>query len=126
MTAAPIRIVIADDSPLYREMIRKVLEKQPNLQVVAEAGDGAYALQAIKKHRPDVVLMDITMPVMNGLEVTKIITSRFPDTRVIILSMHSDNTMSASSFHAGACSYFCKECSPKQLIAAIRDSHLKR
>ena len=62
--ATPIRIVVVDDSPLYRRTVCNMLEKQPNLQVVAEAGDGLYAIQAVEKHRPDVVLMDVSMPVL--------------------------------------------------------------
>ena len=125
MTAAPIRIIVVDDSPLYRRTICDIIEKQPNLQIVAEAGDGAYAIQAIKEHRPDVVLMDITLPVMDGLEATRIITSKFPDTRVIILSMHSGDTMNSSSCQAGACSYLCKDCSINEILGAIESDHHK-
>jgi DNA-binding NarL/FixJ family response regulator len=88
MASTPLRIVVVDDSPWFRWTIRNILEKQPNLQIVAEAGDGAYGIQAVKTHRPDVVLMDITMPVLDGIKATRIIKSKLPDVRVIILSMH--------------------------------------
>ena len=70
MAATPIRIVVVDDSPLYRRTVCNILEKQPNMQVVAEAGDGLYAIQAVKIHRPDVVLMDVTMPMLDGVEAS--------------------------------------------------------
>ena len=88
MASTPLRIVVVDDSPLYRGTICNMLEKQPNLQVVAEAEDGLYAVQAVEKHKPDVVLMDVSMPVLNGIDATWIIKSKFPDVRVIVLSMH--------------------------------------
>ena len=103
MTAKPIRIVLVDDSPLYRGTICSILEKQPNLQVVAEAGDGVYAIQAVKTHRPDVVLMDISMPVLDGIEATRIIKSKFPDTRVLVLTMNTDKSCSDRAYQVGAC-----------------------
>jgi DNA-binding NarL/FixJ family response regulator len=119
MAATPIRIVVADDSPLYRRTVRNILEKQPNLQVVAEAGDGVYAVQAVKIHRPDVVLMDITMPVRDGIEATRIIKSNLPKVRIIVLSMHAVESISAAAYGAGACSCLTKGCSSKEIIQAI-------
>ena len=120
MEGAPTRIVVVDDSPMYRETICNMLEKLPNLQVVAEAGDGAYAIQAVKKHMPDVVLMDITMPVLNGVEATRVIRSEFPDVRVIVLSMHDVEAISEAACGAGACCCLTKGCSPKEIIQAIK------
>jgi DNA-binding NarL/FixJ family response regulator len=119
MTAAPIRIVVVDDSPLYRRTICSILEKQPNLRVIAEAGDGAYAIQAAATHRPDVVLMDITMPVLNGLEATRIIKSQLPGTRVIVLTMHADEDFSDRAYQAGASGFLSKTCGKKELLGAI-------
>ena len=96
-----------------------MLEKQPNLQVVAEAGDGLYAIQAVEKHRPDVVLMDVTMPVLDGIDATRIIKSKFPNVRVIVLSMHDVESISEAACKAGACWCLNKGCSSKEIIQAI-------
>jgi DNA-binding NarL/FixJ family response regulator len=119
MQATPIRIVVVDDSPLYRRTVCNILEKQPNMQVVAEAGDGLYAIQAVKIHRPDVVLMDVTMPMLDGIEATRRIKSRLPNVRVIILSMHEVKSISETAFKAGACRCLTKGCSPKEITEAI-------
>ena len=120
MAATPIRIVVVDDSPLYRGVVCNMLEKQPNLQVVAEAEDGLEAIQAVEKHRPDVVLMDVSMPVLNGIDATWIIKSKFPNVRVIVLSMHDVESISEAACKAGACWCLNKECSPNEIIQAIR------
>jgi two-component system nitrate/nitrite response regulator NarL len=91
------------------------------LQVVAEAGDGVYALQAIKTHRPDIVLMDITLPYLNGIEATRKIRSNFPNTKVIILTMHSDQAFSDIATQAGACQFLTKDCSKEKILQAIRE-----
>jgi two-component system nitrate/nitrite response regulator NarL len=117
--AAPLRIVVVDDSPQYRRVICNLLEKQPNMQVVAEAEDGLYAVQAVEKHKPDVVLMDVSMPVLNGIDATWIIKSKFPDIRVIILSMHDVDSISETACKAGACWCLTKGCSPKKIVRAI-------
>ena len=119
MAAPPIRIVVIDDSPLYRRTIRKILEKQPNLKIVAEAGDGVYGIQAVKTHKPDVVIMDVTLPILNGIEATRRIKSRLPNVRVIILSMHDLESISETAFKAGACRCLPKGCSPKEITEAI-------
>jgi two-component system, NarL family, nitrate/nitrite response regulator NarL len=119
MTAKPIRIVLVDDSPLYRGTIRSILEKQPNLQVVAEAANGVYGIQAVKTHKPDVVMMDIIMPVLNGIEATRKIKSEHPNVRVIVLSMHDAESISTAAYGAGACWCLSKGCSSKEIIQAI-------
>jgi DNA-binding NarL/FixJ family response regulator len=125
MAAAPIRIVVADDSPLYRRTVRNILEKQPNLQVVAEAGDGVYAVQAVKTHRPDAVLMDVTMPILDGIGATRKIKSEFPKVRVIILSMYDLESIAGAAYGAGACSCLTKGCSSKEIIQAIMTAGIK-
>ena len=119
MTAKPIRIVLIDDSPLYRGTIRNILEKQPNLQIVAEAGDGVYGIQAVKTHRPDVVLMDITLPILDGIEATRKIKSQLPNVRVVVLTMHDVESISGAAYGAGACWCLSKGSSAKEIIQAI-------
>jgi two-component system response regulator DegU len=96
------------------------------LIVVAEAENGLAAVQLVEEHQPDVVVMDLSMPVMNGIEATKIITSRFPDTRVIVLSVHSENTITAMSCQAGACYHLSKDSSLSEIFTAVRDGHQNR
>jgi two-component system nitrate/nitrite response regulator NarL len=120
MEATSLRIVVVDDSPLYRGMVCNMLENHPNLQVVAEAEDGLEAIQAVEKHRPDVVLMDVSMPVLNGIDATWIIKSKYPNVRVVILSMHDVESISGAAYGAGACWCLNKECSPNEIIQAIR------
>ena len=119
MAATPFRIVVVDDSPLYRRTICNMLAKQPNMQVVAEAGDGLYAIQAVKTHSPDVVLMDVTLPMLDGIETTRRIKFILPNVRVIILTMHEVESISGAAYGAGACWCLSKECSPNEMIRAI-------
>jgi len=124
MSAAPIRIVIADHSPLYRKMVCNMLEKEPRLQVVAEAEDGLYAVQAVEKLKPDVVLLDVGMPVINGIDATWIIKSKFPNVRVIVLTMHEVGSTSEAAFKAGAFWCLDKECTPEEMIRAIKTAEI--
>jgi two-component system, NarL family, nitrate/nitrite response regulator NarL len=119
MVTTPVRIIVVDDSPLYRRTICNMLEKQPNMQVVAEAENGHAAIQAVDKHRPNVVLMDVSMPVLDGFDATCMIKSMFPDVRVIILSMHDAESISEAACKAGACWCLGKGCSAKEIIQAI-------
>jgi two-component system response regulator DegU len=114
-----VRVAIADDQPMFRQSRRLILGRQPGLEVVAEADNGQSAIEMVEAHKPDVVLMDISMPVLNGIDATRNITSRFPGTRVIILSMHQDQTFAAQACQAGACRYLCKDCSTQDIFDAI-------
>jgi DNA-binding NarL/FixJ family response regulator len=125
MAATPVRIVVVDDSPLYRGTIRKMLEEQPNMQVVAEAGDGVYAIQAVKTHRPDVVLMDLTLPVLDGIQATRRIKSEFPNVRVIVLTIHCRELISGAAYGAGASRCLTKGCSSKDIIHAIMTAGIR-
>ncbi len=118
MPTTPLRIVIVDDNLHYRNTISNFLQKKSNFHVVAEAGDGLAAIQAVEKHRPDVVLMDISMPVMDGIDATWVIKSKFPE-RVIILTTHEVGSISGAAFKAGAFWCLNKECSPNEIIKAI-------
>jgi DNA-binding NarL/FixJ family response regulator len=116
----PIRILLADDHELMRAGIRTLLEKVSGVEVVAEAGDGRKALRLIEEHRPDVVVMDIMMPELNGLETTARAVGRFPCVRVLILSMNASQEFVLQSLQAGAAGYLLKNSSPAELEEAIR------
>jgi two-component system, NarL family, response regulator NreC len=114
-----IRIVLADDHTVMRSGLRLLLERQPNLQVVGEAADGTEAVALAGEQKPDVVVMDIAMPHLNGVEATRQIVTRSPDTAVVILSMHSDESYVIRSLKAGARAYLLKDSAEADLIAAI-------
>ncbi len=122
MACAPLRIVVADENKLYRMTLCSFLNKESNLQVVAEAEDGLAAIQAVQKHNPNVVLLSISMEVMNGLDAAWVIRSSFPDVRVILLSMMEVEPPAETSRQAGAFCCLDKECTPNELIQAIRDA----
>ena len=117
MTA--IRILIADDHTLLRAGIRALLEDLPGVEVVAEAGNGQDALAAAEIHRPDIVLTDIAMPLMNGLELAACLGRDFPGIKTIILSMHSDKEYICRALQAGAVGYLMKDSGAAELGLAI-------
>ena len=104
-----IRIVVADDHTLFRTGLLALLEGIPGVKVVGEAGDGLEALELVGAHGPDVVLMDLTMRGMNGFEATSRIRNRWPETRVLCLSMHRDRRFVARVLEAGASKYAIRE-----------------
>jgi DNA-binding NarL/FixJ family response regulator len=114
------RILLAEDHTLVRAGFRALLKDLPALQVVAEAGDGREALQLISEHHPDVVLMDITMPTLNGLEATARATREFPYVRVIILSVHANEEYVLEALRAGASGYLLKDAGTSELEMAIK------
>jgi DNA-binding NarL/FixJ family response regulator len=115
-----IRVLLADDHVLVRAGVRALLERMPGIEVVAEAGDGAEALQLIKRHRPQVVLLDISMPGLNGLEAAVRIAKEFPHSRIVVFSMHGTKQHVLQAFRAGAAGYLLKEAHPEELESAIR------
>lgn len=115
-----IRILLADDHVLVRAGIRSLLEELPDVKVIAEASDGREAIRLVEKHNPDVLLTDIAMPGLNGLEVTRHITKTFPKVRVIILSMYSDEGYVYQALRAGASGYLLKRSARDELELAIR------
>ena len=124
MSDAKIRILLADDHALVREGIRRVLEEDPEFAVVAEAADGEEAVSLAREHRPDVAVVDITMPHASGFEVTARLQSDAPTTRVLILSMHDDTEYVMRAVRAGARGYLLKdEAGPSQLREAVRAVH---
>jgi DNA-binding NarL/FixJ family response regulator len=117
---APIRLLLAEDHALVRAGIRSLLASVPDIEVVGEAGDGREALAILERTPADVAILDITMPGMNGLEAASRIAERWPATRVIILSMHSNEEYVARALRAGAAGYLLKDAGTSELEAAIR------
>ena len=116
----PIRILLADDHTLVRAGICSLIKNMEGTEVIAEAGDGREALRLVRTHRPDVVLMDVAMPGLNGLEATARIAKKFPHVRVIILSMHINEEYVLQALRAGAAGYLVKGADAAELEIAIR------
>jgi two-component system, NarL family, response regulator NreC len=115
-----IRIFLADDHTVMRAGIRLVLERQPDLHVVGEASDGRETVNAIERFHPDVVVMDIAMPNLNGIEATRQILANGAAVSIVVLSMHSDEEYVLRALKAGARGYLLKESAEADLIAAVR------
>lgn len=117
---ARIRVLLADDHKLVRAGIRALLKTTADVEIVAEASDGREALRLIATHRPDIALMDIMMPGLNGLDATARIVQTCPGTRVVILSMNSDEDSVLKAIRAGAAGYLVKSADPAELELAVR------
>ncbi len=115
-----IRIVIADDHPLMRQALKMWLKKQPDFEVIAEAGDGEEAVKLVRELSPDIVIMDISMPKLNGIEATRQISRECPTVATLVLTVHSDNDTALSILQAGAAGYLIKTASGKQVVQAVR------
>lgn len=118
MTA--LRILLADDHTVVRQGLRKVLEERPEWQVVAEAGDGRDAVRLAEQFRPDVAVVDVAMPLLNGIEATRQITRRAPQTKVLVLSMYSDEAYVTQMLKAGATGYLLKDSADVDLLQAVQ------
>jgi len=118
-SAQTIRVLLADDHTLVRAGIRALLEKLPGVAVAGEASDGREVLDLIKAHQPEVVLLDISMPGLNGLQALARITRDFPHVRVIILSMHPNDEYVLQALKSGACGYLLKKAATAELQAAL-------
>src|SRR6187455_3377213 len=116
---AILRLLLADDHTLVRHGLRKLLESNSNWQVVGEASDGREAVRLAEEHKPDVVIIDVAMPLMNGIEATRQITKRSPATRVLVLSMHSDEAYITQILKAGAAGYILKDSADVDLLQAV-------
>ena len=113
-------VVIVDDQLLLRAGFRKLLDPEPDLRVVADAGDGEQAVRVVAQLRPHVVLMDIRMPVLDGIEATRRITAEHPDTAVLVLTTYDLDEYVFAALSAGASGFLLKDCPPGELVAAIR------
>lgn len=122
----PIRILLADDHPVVRDGLRALLEREADMTIVAEAADGREAVRLAEEQSPDVVIMDLGMPIMNGIEATRRIVATSPRTAVVILSMHQDESYVLGSLNAGAKGYLLKDSMRKEVIEAIRAVSLGR
>jgi two-component system response regulator NreC len=118
--AMNLRILLADDHAVVRDGLRALLERQPDMTIVAEAGDGRECLRLVEEFAPDVVVMDIAMPNMNGMEATRRIMAGKSHTAVVILSMHQDESYVLGSLKAGAKGYLLKDSARSEIVDAIR------
>src|SRR5204863_6475996 len=114
-----VRLLLADDHTMVRQSMRRSMEAE-GFDIVGEAGDGAEAVRLAEAHKPDVVLMDISMPVLDGVEATRRVRSRTPGTQVVGLTMHADPDVVRQAVAAGAVGYLTKDCTVEEVIEAVR------
>ena len=117
-----IRILLADDHTMVRQGLRKLLEERPDWDVIAEAGDGREAVRLVEQYKPDVAIIDVAMPLLNGVEATRQITKRAPGTRVLVLSMHADEAYVTQILQAGATGYLLKDSADVDLLKAVSEA----
>ncbi|HEU4917943.1 MAG TPA: response regulator transcription factor [Acidimicrobiia bacterium] len=120
---APIRVILAEDHALVREGTRRLLEATGEIAVVDEAADGAGAVAAVVEHQPDVAIIDIGMPGMNGIEATRQVKKSHPQVSVLVLTMHDDDQFIFGVIEAGAAGYLLKDVHGDELVAAVRAVH---
>ncbi len=118
--ADPIRVVVADDQELVRAGFGMILDAQPDIEVVAEAADGAEAVEAVRAHRPDVLLLDVRMPVMDGLEAARRVCADHPGTRVVMLTTFDIDDYVFDALYAGASGFLLKDVRRDDLVHAVR------
>src|SRR5262245_17794695 len=115
-----LKILVADDHRVVREGLKRIIEQSGEMTVVAEAADGAEVISKMAKAKPDVVLLDISMPGRNGLDVLKQLKSKFPNLPILILSQHPEDQFALRALRAGASGYVTKDSAGAELLAAIR------
>jgi DNA-binding NarL/FixJ family response regulator len=118
--SSPVRVLVADDHPLFREGLRTMLAATQDLDLVAEASDGAQALELLARHQVDIALLDVNMPAMSGIEAAGVIAIDFPDVAVLILTMFADDASVFAALRAGARGYVLKDAERDDLLRAIR------
>lgn len=118
-----IRLVIAEDQRLLRQSLRLLLDREPDLQVVGEAADGAEAFNVVTAVNPDLVLMDVDMPRLDGVTATKLIKGCLPEVKILMLSVHDDDTRIVAAVQAGACGYILKDADHEEFLRIIRGTH---
>ena len=119
---AKLRVILVDDHPLFRQGLRRVLEGEPDIEVVGEIEDGNTALAVIPELKPDVVITDINLPGMNGLQITRTLKPNLSNTAFIILTAYHDDEQVFHAMRAGAAAYFAKDVVPTQLLGAVRQA----
>jgi DNA-binding NarL/FixJ family response regulator len=115
----PYRILVVDDHPVVRLGLRSILDSQPGLEVYAEAADGETALELVKRGKPDLIVLDLTLPNKNGLEVTVAVREQFPETEVLVLSMHFSEELAREVLRCGALGYMLKSDADFELLSAV-------
>ena len=120
---SPIRILSVDDHPLIRQGIAGLVAAQTDMTVIAEAANGREAIQQFRRHRPDITLMDLQMPEMNGLDAIITIRGEFPDARIVVLTTYAGDVQALRALKAGARAYLLKDSLHKELLATIRAVH---
>jgi two-component system response regulator NreC len=118
--AKPVRILLADDHTVVRKGLRLLLESVPEFHVIADAASGRDAISLAEQHRPDVVVMDVAMPILNGIEAARQITAKQPATAIVFLSMHGDESYVLRALKAGARAYLLKDSAEYDLIQAVK------
>lgn len=114
------KIIVIDDHQLFREGIKRILELEDQFEVLAEGKDGAEALSLVKQYKPDIVLMDVNMPIVNGMEATRKVTEKFPETKVIILSVDDNEDCVTQAIQSGAVGYLLKDLDADKLIETVK------
>ncbi len=122
-TGDPIRVMIVDDHPVYRDGLASLLDPLPELDVVARASDGAEAVALAAEHRPDVIVMDVQMPGVNGIDATRTITAQSPGTGVLVLTMGEDDGTVLAALRAGARGYLRKGAEQDEIVRAVTTVH---
>ena len=115
-----VRVILVDDHEIFLEGMSALLAQQPEIEIVAQVKSGRAAIEATKTHAPDVVLMDLSMPEMNGIEATRQICRQSPAVKVLVLSMHAEDRFVSGALTAGAAGYLVKDCSVREAMRAIR------
>lgn len=123
ITADPIKLAIADDHQLFREGIRLIFEAQSSINVMIEANNGRELLHALEQDMADVVLLDLEMPELNGAETLKVIREKYPDLKVLLLTMHDNEKYMVSFLQLGANGYLLKDTAPEELVFAVKRVH---